>query len=84
MKKVYNLKDLAGQFFFGNIKNKEDLEQAIEGKYLFRKNKGISDVNNAIRKSIKNGRGKTELELDWLALYLNDVFKLDRRKNKEV
>lgn len=37
MKKVYNLKDLAGQFFFGNIKNKEDLEQAIEGKYYSEK-----------------------------------------------
>ncbi|QXN70060.1 hypothetical protein INTERNEXUS_19 [Bacillus phage vB_BspM_Internexus] len=37
MNKVYNLKDLAGQFFFGNIKNKEDLEQSIEGKYIQKK-----------------------------------------------
>ncbi len=66
------MKNLALFIFAGDVKNIAGIEK--EG-YTLRKNKTISDVNNAIRKSKKNGMGKTEYELDMLELYLNDVLK---------
>jgi hypothetical protein len=47
----------------------------------FRKGKTVKDINNAIRKGIKNGMSKTEIELDMIALYLQYVFK-KKRSNK--
>lgn len=72
------LEDLAGQLFFGIIKNEAQLKEKIKGQWHFRKNKTISDVNNALTKGKKIGMGKTEMELDGVALYLKDVFKKDR------
>lgn len=47
----------------------------ITHKLQYRKGLGAGDVHNAHRKAIKNGRGKTENELDFLSLYLSQVFK---------
>lgn len=41
----------------------------------FRKGKTVSDINNALRKALKNGLGKTECELSMFELYIKDVFK---------
>lgn len=40
----------------------------------FRKDKNSDDINNAVRKARKNGRGKVEYEIGMLELYLKDVF----------
>lgn len=72
------LKDLAELIFFGMITNKKDLEKRIEGHWFYRKNKSFEDVNKVIKKGIKVGRGKTEMEIDYAELYLKDVFKKDR------
>jgi len=42
---------------------------------VFRKGKGVADINKAIKLSLKRGYGRTEKELDWIALYIKDVFK---------
>ena len=40
----------------------------------FRKGKNSDDINKASKKAMKNGRQKTEFELDMLELYLKEVF----------
>lgn len=62
--------DLANRIVFIGIKESELLEE-----FKYRKNKGIDDIRNAVSKGIsyKYGRGKTELELEWVALFLSDV-----------
>jgi hypothetical protein len=47
-----------------------------ENNLVFRKNKGIKEVNDSLRKAKKNGNYKTEQELEFLIIYLkNDVLK---------
>ena len=69
------LKTLAERLVFGKIKNKEELLKEIDGQWEFRKGKDIADVNKAIRKGRKAGLGKFEREIEWIELYLGDVFK---------
>ena len=78
--KDITLTDLAEELLFGVIKNGDDLEKRIAGQWEFRKNKGLADVNQAIKKGLKLGCGKTEREIDCVALYLKDVFKKVRTK----
>lgn len=66
---------LAEMLMFGKIKNKKQLEEKIKGHWEFRKGKDILDVNKAIEKGLKMGMGKTEWEIEGVALYLKDVFK---------
>lgn len=70
-----NLKDVAEWVLFGIVKTEKELLERINGHWQYRKNKGFNDVNNAIRKGLKSGRGRTEWEIDFVALYLKDVFK---------
>lgn len=69
------LDDLATDLLFGKLKTSNDLEERIEGQWQYRKGKDIEDVKSAIKKGLKLGSGKTEREIDGVALYLNDVFK---------
>jgi hypothetical protein len=70
-----DLNDLAEQLMFGMISNGDQLNRMIDGQWEFRKDKGVDDVNSAIRKGLKLGAGKTENEIDGVALYLKDAFK---------
>ena len=47
---------------------------------VFRKNKTIIDLKNAVSKAIADGNGKVENELSWVALRIQDVLK----ENKKV
>ena len=69
------LEDLAAKLLIGSNKKKKELEQHIKDQWQYRKNKDIRDVQSAIRKGLKNGNYKTEQEIGFIALYLNDVFK---------
>lgn len=75
-----SLERLAEDLMFGSIKTKEQLDEKIKDQWQYRKNKNISDVNKAIKLGLKLGCGKTEREIDGVALYLNDVFKKVRKK----
>lgn len=69
--------DLAERILFGMVKNAVQLNEHIEGKLEYRKNKGFEDVKKAISKGLKQCKKmpKIEYEIDWVALYLKDVFK---------
>ncbi len=41
----------------------------------YRKNKSVDDIKNAVKKALKNGNLKTEIELSFLSLYLGQVLK---------
>ena len=57
----------------------DDFKQYLtDHKIQYRKNKSLSDVANAIKKSKRNGMYKTEYELGMLELYLKDVFKVNK------
>lgn len=60
---------------FGSIKTGRELEQKIDGQWEYRKNKGFEDVNIAIQKGLKMGHGKTEREIECVAMYLETVLK---------
>lgn len=79
---ILELEDLAGFLLFSSIKNKQQLDEKINGQWMYRKNKDIRDVNKAIEKGLKLGSGKTERELECVALYLKDVFKKDKKGEK--
>ena len=76
-----DLKYLTELIIFGQIKTKEELLDRIKGKWEFRKNKDISDLNKAVSKGRNAGLGKTEREIEWISLYLSYVFK--KVKNKK-
>ena len=74
------LEDIGASIFFGKIKTGDQLRKVIDGQWEFRKGKDISDLNKAVRKGVRLGKGKTERELDCITLYLKDVFKKVRGK----
>lgn len=41
----------------------------------FRKGKTVADLNHALQKGLKAGRGKTEYEIGMCELYIKDVLK---------
>ena len=69
------LKPVAEYIMFGAIKNHLDLEEKIKGQWEYKENKGFSDVNIAVEKGAKMGRGKTEREIECVEMYLETVFK---------
>ena len=73
------LENLAELIMFGNIKTKIELEQKIIGKWEFKKNKTIEDINKAVKLGLNAGNGKTENEISCVAFYLKDVFKKVKR-----
>lgn len=75
-----SLKDVAEILCFGVVKTEKELLQRIDGQWEYRKNKTLEDVKKAMSKGIKIGMGKTEHEIDGIALYLKDVFKEVRTK----
>jgi hypothetical protein len=78
---VYDLEDVAIRIFLNKIKNEEDFSDL---GWEFRKNKGIPDINKAMKKSlnIKKTHAKFEMEISMLAVYLNDILK--KRKQKII
>ncbi len=64
---------LALLIFTGGVKNLADINNK---GFTLRKNKTIVDINKAIKKSRKNGMGKTECELGMLEVYLKDIIKI--------
>lgn len=77
---TYELKDIAEYVMFGVVKTEKDLQDKIEGQWEYRKGKSIVDINTAVKKGIKLGMGKTEDEIDCVAMYLGYVFKKVRKK----
>ena len=72
MNKV-DFKEMASILFFSG--GKSFVDYLRKEKIQFRKNKSVEDINNAIKKSLKNSRGKTEYEIGFLEIYLKNVFK---------
>jgi hypothetical protein len=71
--------DLTEYIMFGIIKSRAELDVRINGKFEYRKNKCFDDVKDALRKGVKEGRGKTETELKMVSFRLQDVFKEVRK-----
>jgi hypothetical protein len=69
------IEDLALKILTGNFK-KDGIEAA---GWEYRKGKGVGDINHAIRKASKQGRGKFEYELNMFELYLAGVLKKKRK-----
>jgi len=69
------LEDLSLGIMFGTTKTEKDLEGA---GWVFRKGKSIADINHALKKAQKNGRGKFEYEHNMFEIYLADVLKRKR------
>ncbi len=63
-----SLKEIAQRLITGEI----TLDQ-IEAKYDFKKGKSLADFNAALTRGIKNGMGKTELEIECVATNLGKV-----------
>jgi hypothetical protein len=74
MPKAVDFKSVASRLMFGG-KSITESELIEIFKLEYRSNKSIADINNCIKKSRKNGHGKTENEVDFLELYLSQIFK---------
>ena len=74
MKKEPDYGMIAGLLMFNPEGFKEDFNSGKLG-IAFRKDKTVADINAAIKKSLKRGYGKTERELEWIEIYIKDVFK---------
>lgn len=70
-----DLESLAEHIMFGFIRTRAELELQIDGIFEYRKGKSFEDVKDALRKGFKAGSGKIEHEIEWVTLYLKDVFK---------
>lgn len=70
------MKVLAGKFFSGAVRMSKLVATLEEMRLEFREGKGMADLANAIKKGLKAGRGRSEEELNMIAHYLGDVFKL--------
>lgn len=75
-----DLEDVGAMIYFGKIKTGDQLRKVIAGQWEFRKDKNIDDINKALMKGVRMGKGKSERELDCIALYLKDVLKKVRGK----
>ena len=69
------LKNIAEHIMLGNAKTSEEFNDKIKGQWEYRSNKNISDVNLAVQKGLKLGKGKAEREIDCIAMYLESVLK---------
>lgn len=65
-----NVENLANRIMFSESANLK-----IADYNVHRKNKSNADINAALRKAARNGKGKTEFELDWFKLYLKSIVK---------
>ena len=78
---------VAEHIIFGSTRTSEEFNEMIKGQWEFRKGKTISDINGAVQKGLKLGRGKTEREIDCIAMYLETVLKkvkISVKENKDV
>jgi len=69
------LKNIAEHIMLGNAKTSDEFNDKIKGHWEYRSNKNISDVNLAVQKGLKLGKGKAEREIDCIAMYLESVLK---------
>lgn len=74
---------IAENLMFGGIKNHQELEEKIKDHWELRKGKTVDDIQLAIQKGLKMGCGKTEREIECIAMYLESVFKKIKIK-KEI
>ena len=74
-KNSIGLRIIAENLMFGGIKNHQELLEMIKCHWEFRKGKTVEDVTEAIQKGLKMGHGKTEREIECIAMYLESVFK---------
>lgn len=79
MSSSINFKSVAQRLMFGQ-KATSEKELISEFGLEYRSGKNVEDINKSITKSRKNGHGKTENELDFLELYLSQVFKKNKAK----
>ena len=75
MLNLYNLNDIACFILFTKGLTEDSLNEKIKGCWQYRKNKTIEDVKIAVKKAFNKKTCKIELEIEWLALHLVDVFK---------
>ena len=73
--KNIGIRIIAENLMFGAITNHQELMDNIKGQWEFRKGKTVDDVTIAIKKGLKMGHGKTEREIECVAMYLESVFK---------
>lgn len=73
-----NFKNIAQRLMFGQQSVTES-ELIEDFKLEYRSGKSFIDINKSIQKSRKNGHAKVENELDFLGLYLSQVFKKNER-----
>jgi len=69
------LKNIAEHIILGNAKTSEEFNEKIKDQWEYRSNKTISDVNLAVQKGLKLGKGKAEREIECIAMYLESVLK---------
>lgn len=70
------IETLASEIFFKGFTNENFEKRILELGYTYRSKQSFTDVQNALKKSRKNGMYKVEHELDFLALYLQkDILK---------
>jgi len=74
-KNSIGIRIIAEDIMFGGINNSRDLENKIQGQWEYKSNKGFEDVNIAIQKGLKLGKGKPDREIECIAMYLESVFK---------
>jgi len=77
------LKNIAEHIMLGNAKTSEEFNDKIKGQWGYRSNKSISDVNLAVEKGLKLGKGKAEREIECIAMYLESVLKKVKVVKKE-
>jgi len=69
------LKNIVEHIMLGNAKTSEEFNDKIKGHWEYRSNKSISDVNLAVQKGLKLGKGKAEREIECIAMYLESILK---------
>lgn len=69
-----NLKNIAERIMLVGIKESDILEH-----YDYRKGKTFSDVKTAAQKGRREGNGKFEREVEWIAYRLGQVVKAKKK-----
>ena len=75
---MINYKQMAEDIMFSKA-----TELQLMNKYnvSYRSKKGLEDIKKAIEKALKNGNGKTEVELSFLELHISQIFKETKWKH---
>lgn len=58
------------------------MEERLRGQWEYKKNKDFADIETALEKGIKMGRGKKDREIECIEMYLEMVLQRGKKPIK--